>query len=153
MPVLRDRSFSMNVQLETLLSRLDKVQGRDGKYTARCPAHDDRGPSLSVTETDRGQLLIHCFAGCGAADVVEAIGLQMRDLFPPDEYINSVRGSRRQPVNYRAIVENARHAAVLVHVYASRVLNDPNWDMLGLEDDERVIFEGVCEDLRRLIDA
>jgi hypothetical protein len=77
----------------------------------------------------------------------------MRDLFPPDEYINSVRGSRRQPVNYRAIVENARHAAVLVHVYASRVLNDPNWDMLGLEDDERVIFEGVCEDLRRLIDA
>jgi hypothetical protein len=153
MPVLRDRSFSMNVQLETLLSRLDKVQGRDGKFKARCPAHDDRGPSLSVTETDHGQLLIYCFAGCGAADVVEAVGLTMSDLFPPDEYINSVRGSSRKRVNYRAIVENARHAAVLVHVYAARVLNDPNWDMLGLEDDERVIFEGVCEDLRRLIDA
>ena len=83
----------MNLQLETLLSRLDKVQGRDGKYTARCPAHADRGPSLSVTETDHGQLLIHCFAGCGAVAVVEAIGLQMRDLFPPDEYINSVRYS------------------------------------------------------------
>ncbi len=105
---------------------------------------------MSVTETDHGQLLIYCFAGCGAADVVEAVGLTMSDLFPPDEYINSVRGSSRKRVNYRAIVENARHAAILVHVVAAKLLNEGE---LALSDDERVIFEGASEDLRRLIDA
>ena len=153
-PVLRGRPFFMSVELETLLSRLDKVQGRNGKYKARCPAHDDRGPSLSVTETDNGQLLIHCFAGCGAAEVIEAIGLQMRDLFPKDDFIQSRRYDRKPRPNYRLIVENARHAAVLVHIYAAKIQSDPEWySKLGLDERDRIIFEGVCDDLRVLIDA
>ena len=30
-------------------------------------------------------MLVHCFAGCGAADVIAAVGLDMADLFPPRE--------------------------------------------------------------------
>jgi hypothetical protein len=64
-----------------LLDRLDRVkQTGPGRWIARCPSHSDRSPSLSLRESD-GKLLVHCFAGCGAADVVEAVGLSMSDLY------------------------------------------------------------------------
>jgi len=66
-----------------LLERLENVrQVGDGRWVARCPSHDDRSPSLSVRETEDGQVLLFCFAGCDARAVVEAIGMTMRDLFP-----------------------------------------------------------------------
>lgn len=69
---------------DTLLARLDGVKRVGaGKYVARCPAHDDRGPSLSVRELDDGRTLVHCFAGCGVDEVVGAVGLELSDLFPP----------------------------------------------------------------------
>ncbi|HEX4736701.1 MAG TPA: toprim domain-containing protein [Allosphingosinicella sp.] len=40
----------------------------------RCPAHDDRSPSLSV-RVGRSRLLFHCFAGCDTADVLAALRL------------------------------------------------------------------------------
>ena len=51
-----------------------------GKARARCPAHDDHNPSLSITGID-GQVLVHCHAGCPTKAVVEALNLQMADLF------------------------------------------------------------------------
>jgi len=69
---------------ELLLSRLEKVrQTGTGKWLARCPAHDDRSPSLSIRETDDGTVLLRCFASCSAAEIVESVGLQLSDLFPP----------------------------------------------------------------------
>jgi putative DNA primase/helicase len=38
----------------------------------RCPAHDDRNPSLSV-RLGRSRLLLHCFAGCEIADILRAL--------------------------------------------------------------------------------
>ncbi|MEQ8857752.1 MAG: virulence-associated protein E [Pseudomonadales bacterium] len=71
------------MDVEQFLARLDGVKPRGkGQWYARCPAHEDRGPSLSVKETDDGRILIHCFAGCGAADVVQAAGVELSDLFP-----------------------------------------------------------------------
>lgn len=67
-----------------LLSRLDRVKSTGpGRWEARCPAHDDRVPSLGVRELDDGRILIHCFAGCSAHEVVSAVGLEESDLFPP----------------------------------------------------------------------
>ena len=44
-----------------------------GSYgTARCPAHDDRHPSLSITERD-GKLLVHCHAGCSQEAVWDSL--------------------------------------------------------------------------------
>ena len=71
--------------VENLISRLDKVKGRNGSWTARCPAHADKGPSLAVREGEDGRVLLHCFAGCETASVLGAIGMDMTDLFPPDE--------------------------------------------------------------------
>lgn len=38
----------------------------------RCPAHDDRTPSLSIRQ-GRRSILVHCFAGCDGADVMRAV--------------------------------------------------------------------------------
>lgn len=68
---------------DKLLSRLDKVRSNgDRKWMALCPAHDDGSPSLSLRELEDGRLLLHCFAGCGAADVLAAVGMELRDLYP-----------------------------------------------------------------------
>lgn len=68
---------------DVLLPRLDKVRERGvGRWSAICPAHEDRSPSLSVREVEDGRLLVYCFAGCEAGDVLAAVGLEMADLFP-----------------------------------------------------------------------
>ena len=68
----------MNAQ--DILDRLEKVTGSKGKWIACCPAHQDKSPSLAVTETD-DRVLVHCFSGCDTQDVTAAIGLNLADLF------------------------------------------------------------------------
>jgi hypothetical protein len=67
-----------------LLNRLDKVKGKKGRWIACCPAHGDKNPSLAVTQLDDGRILLKCFAGCSAYEVVSAVGMDMTDLFPKD---------------------------------------------------------------------
>lgn len=68
---------------DDFIARLDKHRkAGERSWSARCPAHADKGPSLKVTDVD-GKLLIKCFAGCTAAEVVAAMGLNLSDLFPP----------------------------------------------------------------------
>ena len=68
--------------IQTVLSRLQGVkQTGNGKYMARCPAHDDRHASLSISRGDDGRALVHCHAGCALADVLAKIGLKDTDLF------------------------------------------------------------------------
>lgn len=52
----------------------------DGHYMARCPMHDDRTPSLSITSKD-GVTLIHDFGGCNTKDILYEVGLTLRDLY------------------------------------------------------------------------
>ena len=57
-------------------------QSGPGRWSAICPAHADRRPSLSIRELDDGRVLIHCFGGCPVDAVVVALGLQLQDLYP-----------------------------------------------------------------------
>ena len=70
--------------LDALLPRLEglKPGSAVGRYIARCPAHQDRSPSLTIRLEDDGRILLHCFAGCDPGTVLAAIGLQFSDLFP-----------------------------------------------------------------------
>lgn len=64
---------------------LEKLQGvrrtGNGKYIAKCPAHADRSPSLSIKETSNGDVLFHCFAQCEFGDVLAALNLRASDCF------------------------------------------------------------------------
>ncbi len=59
---------------------IEALHGHHG--VCRCPAHDDRSPSLSIRERG-GKVLVHCHAGCPQSDVIEA--LRARGLWPERE--------------------------------------------------------------------
>lgn len=65
---------------------IDGLQGvrctGPGRWVALCPSHDDRNPSLAVRELDDGTILVKCFAGCSTSEVISAVGLALKDLFP-----------------------------------------------------------------------
>ena len=65
--------------LDELLDRLERVQKSGANYTARCPAHQDRAPSLSIREGD-DRLLLFCHAGCDQDSILDAIGLSWKDI-------------------------------------------------------------------------
>lgn len=70
----RGRSSSLEQEGRALVERLG---GRwsGGGGVCRCPAHDDRTPSLSV-RPGQSRLLLHCFAGCAAEDVLRELQAQ-----------------------------------------------------------------------------
>ena len=102
--------------VEQLLGRLERVKGRNGSWTARCPAHADKGPSLAIREADDGRILLHCFAGCPVENVVGAIGMDMTDLFPPDEK------RRNYPVEGKPRLKPAFYASDLIRILAFEAL-------------------------------
>ena len=90
------------MKIQQLLSSLDgTVTKGKNRWVARCPAHDDRRPSLAVSlEDDR--VLIHCFAGCTPHEVVGAIGMELSDLFPETNKHHST--PLRNPFNANQIL-------------------------------------------------
>jgi len=102
--------------VENLISRLDKVKGRNGSWTARCPAHADKGPSLAVREGEDGRVLLHCFAGCETASVLGAVGMDMTDLFPPDDK------RREYPVEGKKSMKPAFYASDLMRIISFEAL-------------------------------
>ncbi len=57
-----------------LASRLKAKRNADG-WIALCPAHEDKKPSLSITESEGGKVLTHCHAGCSSEQVWSALHL------------------------------------------------------------------------------
>ncbi len=91
-----------NIPIERVLAGLLDVTGyeprrRGREWSAKCPAHEDTTPSLSVGVGEDGRVLLCCHAGCTAADVCRAIGLTEKDLFP------AKRGSRRRRAKRRIV--------------------------------------------------
>ena len=70
--------------IDEILGRLKGVKpaGPD-QWSARCPAHDDRHASLSVSRGDDGRALVHCHAGCILDTILGALSMRSSDLFPP----------------------------------------------------------------------
>ena len=68
------------MNIEAILSRLLGVKRAGDGWSALCPAHPDRNPSLSVHERE-GKTLVHCHAGCSVEAVLDALQLTSRDLF------------------------------------------------------------------------
>ncbi len=84
-----DKDVVVVTPVEAVLRRLEQVRKAPGsRWTARCPAHPDRSPSLSIKEGSDGRALLYCFAGCSTPDVVAALGLAMRDLFPKKQSLS-----------------------------------------------------------------
>ena len=93
--------------LHDILSRLDVKSGNNGRYMARCPCHNDQQASLSVGVGDDGRVLLHCFAGCDTTDIMQSMGLTMRDLFvelKPGDVFPVYRSSKIRRVRASSIL-------------------------------------------------
>lgn len=67
--------------IDNFLAKLECVKTRGAnRWSARCPAHPDKNPSLSLAVGHRG-ILARCWAGCSLDSIAAALGLQVRDLF------------------------------------------------------------------------
>ena len=73
------------IEESEFLGKFEGVQRSGGGWVARCPAHGDDNPSLSIARGEDGRWLVHCHAGCTAQQVVESVGLKLRDLMPSNE--------------------------------------------------------------------
>jgi hypothetical protein len=82
------RGHAAQIGAETVARALKGHKCGNG-WTARCPAHDDRNPSLSITEDRDGRVLLHCFAGCPRWVVISTLRARglwsraRRSSFPP----------------------------------------------------------------------
>ena len=71
----------MSPPVENLVSRLQAKRSGAG-WIANCPAHEDRRPSLSISEGKDGCVLLKCHAGCDLDAILSALGITKKDLFP-----------------------------------------------------------------------
>jgi 5S rRNA maturation endonuclease (ribonuclease M5) len=102
---------------------------------AQCPAHDDRKPSLSITEQADGRVLVHCHAGCEIEDVLAAIGLEKSDLFAYND-----NGHRDEEQVYRYLDESSKPLFEVVRFPGKRFAQrrpDGTW---GLNGARRVLY-------------
>ena len=82
------------MSIEDLLAKLDGVREiKPGQWMARCPAHDDTNPSLSITDGG-DKILLKCFAGCSLERICAKLGIEPRDLFYHD---------RREKIRWRDV--------------------------------------------------
>jgi len=74
------------------------------RYLARCIAHKDKSPSLSITDGADGRVLVHCFAGCSQDAVIAA--LRQRGLWPERERPSWTIEQRRAWARRRSAAED-----------------------------------------------
>jgi hypothetical protein len=87
-----------------VLERLPGARRVGSSWQARCPAHDDRAPSLSISLGKNGAALLRCHAGCSMESIVSKLGLTVRDLFPPRESQSRESQSRESQAGGKKIL-------------------------------------------------
>ncbi|MGH8272803.1 MAG: DNA primase [Gammaproteobacteria bacterium] len=107
---------------DRLLARLEGVRETGaGRWIACCPAHKDKSPSLSIRELSDGRVLLHDFGACETLDVLGAVGLELKDLYP-DSLPNPRReryGPSRDRIHPADALRCVSHEATLVAIVAS----------------------------------
>ena len=120
-----------------LIELLDGVRGvGPSRWIARCPAHEDRSPSLSIRELDDGRVLLHDFGGCDVESILEALGLQFAGLFPPrasDVRIARSTSSRIPATDSLQAIDHEAHVVAVIgaDMLETREMDDPTWGRLA----------------------
>jgi hypothetical protein len=101
-----------------------------GKWTALCPAHEDRTPSLSIGTGKAGEVLLKCFSrDCTAQLIAAAVGVELRDLFP-----DNGGGGVANPTNTRAHVHTPPAGCSIESYAAAKRLPVDFLRSLGITD-------------------
>ena len=113
--------------IETILNALPKTRtAGDHKWRAPCPVHQGKDLNMMLSERSDGSVGVHCFV-CGATgiEVVEALGLPVKELFADDS------GYQPPKINRQMKQQAMEDEMVLM------IANNPN-QKLTLEDKRRI---------------
>jgi hypothetical protein len=134
---------------DKFLPRLDRVRER-GKFqwTAICPAHEDKSPSLSIRVAEDGRLLLICFAGCSAAEIVAAVGLELSDLFPDDPNRDPAFKPRKPRLDGWTVISLLQHRLSMIYIAAD--------DMIGgkpISEDDLKDLREACAEVKSMLEV
>jgi hypothetical protein len=119
--------------------------GKTHQYNARCPAHDDNSPSLSISLGDRNQVLLKCFAGCSFEKIAQALGINKADLSRGDEsksYQAEVeKRARSYQISDDAKRLNARRQARNVASFPEKYRHSTADELELPDEDARYLFD------------
>jgi hypothetical protein len=74
---------SLETPYQRFIQRVKISQAKPNQALAYCPAHEDvNTASLSIKEGRDGRVLLKCFAGCTALEIITSVELKLRDLYP-----------------------------------------------------------------------
>ena len=133
---------------DILLSRLDRArQTGPGRWIARCPAHDDKHPSLTVRELDDGRVLTHCFAGCDVESVLAACGLTFDALYP-ERALGDHKPRERRPFPAADVLCAIEFEALVVACAASTMAKGET-----LPESDRVRLMKAAERIGAAVEA
>lgn len=160
------RHSPMSDPFDNLLSRLQGLKPNGpNSFMALCPAHNDKSPSLAITQTDDGRVIFHCHAGCGPVEVLDSIDFRFQDLYPQSNLTSEQRKAykrqkTKQEIQEALISEMLTLLQVLNDRAASRKLSrdskfkkrHPEWTPYPQEhwDREPVIAKRIQKGLKAL---
>jgi|CXWL01.1.fsa_nt_gi hypothetical protein len=131
--------------VDALLARLDAVRPTPRGWTAKCPSHNDRSPSLSIAKGADGRILLHDFGGCSPIDIVAALNLEMKDLFTDSQTPHGQQPTLKPMlVDHVTLAFRFELAALDRRLRAERVMQAVNTISINELSDN---------DLDRLVDA
>ncbi len=90
MSIIPQRRPRSKLRFDEMLDRFNGVTGTGSQRMAKCPAHDDAHPSLSI-KWENGTVLMHCFGGCTNDSILESLGISYGDLFDVEGPSNDAR--------------------------------------------------------------
>lgn len=122
------------MQFDEVLTHF-QIQKRYGdRAQARCPCHDDKQASLTITK-GRKSALIHCHAGCNFEDIIQKVGLKKQDLYFEERPPGS---------SWRAYVEGREHKRIeAVYNYVSSSNGEYTFTKIRMQD-KRMIYGVLC---------
>jgi hypothetical protein len=88
------------MNISQILGQLANVRKSRSGWTARCPAHEDKRNSLSITEGSDGRILVKCFANCTFEEICTAKGWNPSELFAHSNGNGSRKPSPRIVAEY-----------------------------------------------------
>lgn len=122
------------MQFDEILTHFQIQKHYGDKAQARCPCHDDKQASLTITKGRRSALL-HCHAGCNFEDIIQKVGLKKQDLYFEERPPGS---------SWRAYVEGREHKRIeAVYNYVSSSNGEYTFTKIRMQD-KRMIYGVLC---------
>lgn len=120
-----------------ILAKLRKVrQSGPDRWTACCPAHQDRSPSLALRLMPDGRILLHDFGGCDIEAITAALGVTVSDLFAEPltrDRLPAIRAPFSPLDALRCLTRESRVIAIAAaDIVEGKPLNDADADRVAL---------------------